>query len=146
MLQEIESKTAYKDAEGDQQRKKNLDTEWSKPSRKHKKESTKFCRDNFCAKGSPSFILPSRLCILVTESYQIKERYPLTEKLLESFESFKFVSHTARMSREFDLRKDLHSKKFECRPQRFVKLSFTVLSNSNLSRLHPFTNMPIIQS
>ena len=95
MLQEIESKTAYKDAEGDQQRNKNLGTEWSKPSRKHK-ESTEFCRDNFCAKGSPSFILPSRLCMWVTESFQIKERYPLTEKLLESFESFKFVSHTAR--------------------------------------------------
>ena len=37
MLQEIESKTAYKDAEGDQQRNKNFDTEWSKPSQKQER-------------------------------------------------------------------------------------------------------------
>ena len=37
----------------------------------------------------------------------------LKEKLPESVESSRFVSHRARMSREFDSRKDLQSTKFE---------------------------------
>ena len=40
----------------------------------------------------------------------------IKEKLPESVESFKFVSHRARMSREFDLREDSLSTKFEQRP------------------------------
>ena len=38
---------------------------------------------------------------------------PLTEKLPESTESSKFVSHRARVSGEFDSRKDSHSSKFK---------------------------------
>ena len=68
----------------------------------------------------------------------------LYEKLLESIESFKFVSHRARMSDKFDSRKDSHSTKFEQRPQIFVKLSFRELCDSMLSGLHPFDNMVII--
>ena len=39
-------------------------------------------------------------------------------------ESSKFVSHWARMSREFDPRKDSHSTKFKRRSQVLLKLSF----------------------
>ena len=46
------------------------------------------------------------------------------EKLRESIESFRFVSHKARMRGEFDSRKGLQSTKFEQRLQLFVKLSF----------------------
>ena len=38
---------------------------------------------------------------------------PLTEKLPESTESSKFVSHRARVLGEFDSRKDSHSSKFK---------------------------------
>ena len=38
------------------------------------------------------------------------------ESFLESIESSKFVSHRARMSGEFDSKKDSHSTKFEPRP------------------------------
>ena len=48
----------------------------------------------------------------VLESFRIKGRYPVTKKFPESFESSNFVTHTARMSGEFDSRKDLHSTKF----------------------------------
>ena len=61
------------------------------------------------------------------ESFRIKGREPLTEKLPESIESSKFVSHTARMSGELDSRKDSHSIKLEQRLQIFVKLSLTEL-------------------
>ena len=54
----------------------------------------------------------------------------------------KFVSHRARMSREFDSMKD--TTKFELRPQIFKKLSFRGLCNSKLSGLHSFDNMAII--
>ena len=50
-----------------------------------------------------------------------------SEKLPESIESFKFVSHRARMSKEFDLSKDSHSAKLEQRPRTFVKLNFREL-------------------
>ena len=46
------------------------------------------------------------------------------EKLPESIESPKFASHRARMSGEFDSRKESYSTKLEQRPQIFVKLSF----------------------
>ena len=62
----------------------------------------------------------------------------------ESIESSRFDSHRARMSREFDSRKDSESTKFEQRPQIFVKLSFTELCDSKLSGLHAFDNMVII--
>ena len=54
------------------------------------------------------------------------------------------LSHTARMSGEFDSRKDLQSTKFEQRPQIFVNLSFRELCNSRLSGLHAFDNLAII--
>ena len=58
------------------------------------------------------------------ESFRIKETQSLTEKSPESIEPSKFVSHRARMSGEFDSRKDSHSAKLEQRPQILVKLSF----------------------
>ena len=61
----------------------------------------------------------------------------------ESIESSRFVSHRARMSGEFDSRKDSQSTKFEQRPQIFVKLSFRKLCDSKLSGLHHF-DMAII--
>ena len=48
------------------------------------------------------------------------------------------------MSGEFDSRKDSQSRKFEQRPQIFVKLSFRELCNSKLSGLHAFDNMNIV--
>ena len=66
------------------------------------------------------------------------------EKLPESTESCRFVSDRARMSGEFDSRKDLQSSKFEQRSQIFVKLSFRELRNSKLSGLHAFDNVAII--
>ena len=41
----------------------------------------------------------------------------------ESIESSRIVSHKARMSGKFDSRKDLQTKKFERKPQIFLKLS-----------------------
>ena len=57
------------------------------------------------------------------------------EKLPESIESSRLVSQRTRMSREFDLSKDSQSKQFKRRPQRFVKLSFTELRHSKLSKI-----------
>ena len=74
----------------------------------------------------------------------IYEHVPLTEKLPESIKSSWFVSHRARMSGEFDSRKDSQSTKFEQRPEIFVKLSFRELCDSKLSGLHAFNNMIII--
>ena len=54
------------------------------------------------------------------------------------------LSQRAKMSGEFDARKDSHSTKFEQRAQIFVKPSFSELHNSKLSGLHPVDNMPII--
>ena len=51
------------------------------------------------------------------------------------------LSHTARMSGEFDSRKDSQSTKFEQRPRIFVKLGFRELWDSKLSGLHAFDNM-----
>ena len=53
----------------------------------------------------------------------------LTEKLVESIESSKFISHRAITSGKFDSRKDSHSTKFERKPRIFVKLSFRDLSD-----------------
>ena len=49
------------------------------------------------------------------------------------------------MSGEFDSRKDSHSAKLERSSRIFVKLSFRDLCGSDLSGLHPFDNMAIIQ-
>ena len=67
-----------------------------------------------------------------------------TEKLLESIQQSRFVSHRARMSGEFDSRKDSQLTSLEGRPQIFVKLNFRELCNSKLSGLHAFDNMAII--
>ena len=53
-----------------------------------------------------------------------------------------FVSHRARMSGEFDSRKDLHSSRFEQRPQ----LSFRGLRDSILFGLGSFDNTAISMS
>ena len=68
------------------------------------------------------------------------------EKLPESIQSSRFVSHRAGMSGEFDTRKNLQSTKFKQRPQMFVKLSFRELSFSD-SKLpgYAFGNMAIIR-
>ena len=50
---------------------------------------------------------------LVTESFRIKGRQLLTEKLLKFIESPKFVSRKARILGEFDLRKNLQPTKLE---------------------------------
>ena len=50
------------------------------------------------------------------------------------------------MSGEFDSRKDLHSKKFEEKPQILVKLSFRELCDSQSPGLHTFDNMTILLS
>ena len=65
------------------------------------------------------------------------------EKLPESIVSSKLVSHRARMSRQFDSRKDSHSTKFEQRPRIFVKQSSAELCGSNPG-LDPFDNLAII--
>ena len=62
----------------------------------------------------------------------------------EPIESFKFVSHRARMSGEFDSRKDSHSTRLEQTPQIFIKLCFKELYGSKLSGLHPSDNIGII--
>ena len=61
----------------------------------------------------------------------------------ESIESSKFGSHRARVSGEFDSRKDSYSTKLEQMPQIFVKLSFRELCGTKLSGLHPFDSMAI---
>ena len=63
------------------------------------------------------------------------------EKSIESIESSKFFSHRARMSGEFDSKKDSHSTKFKGRPRNLVKLSFKELCDSKFSGLHPFDNI-----
>ena len=63
------------------------------------------------------------------EPFRIKGRETLTEKLPESIESSRFVSDRARMSGEFDSRKDSQSAEFERKPLIFAKLSFSELCN-----------------
>ena len=59
-------------------------------------------------------------------------------------ESSILVSLRARMSGEFDSRKDSQLTKFEQRSQIFAKIRFRELCNSKLSSLHAFDNMAII--
>ena len=85
-----------------------------------------------------------RPSIWVAESFQIKGRQPLTEKLPESFQSLRFVPNRGGISGEYDSRKDLQSIKFERRPWIFAALSFREFCDSKLYGLHPFDNMTII--
>ena len=64
--------------------------------------------------------------------------------MAELIESSTFVSHGARMSGEFDSKKDSQSIKFKQRPQIFAKLSFKELCDSKLSDLHPSNDMATI--
>ena len=66
--------------------------------------------------------------------------------MLESTESSKFVSHKARMSREFDSRKDPRPTKLERRPLIFVKLRFRELYDPKLFGFGTFDNMDISRS
>ena len=59
--------------------------------------------------------------------FRLEEDKNITEKLPESIESSKFVSHRATISGDFNSRKDSQSRKFDRRPQIFVKLSFREL-------------------
>ena len=77
----------------------------------------------------------------MTESFQIKAREPLTEILLESIESSKFVSHKARISRESGSRKDSQPTKSERNSQKLLKLNFRDFCDSELSGLLTFDNM-----
>ena len=56
------------------------------------------------------------------------------------------LSHIARMSGEFESRKDSQSRKFERNLRIFVKLSLRELCDSKLSGLLTFDNMAIIHS
>ena len=64
--------------------------------------------------------------------------------MAELLESSRFFSHRARISGQFDLRKDSQSTKFERRPRTFVKLGFRESCDSKLSGLHAFDNIAII--
>ena len=73
----------------------------------------------------------------VTEWLQIKERQPLTEKLLESIKSSK-----SKNNRKFALRKDLQPTNLGWIPWILLKLSFITLRDLKLSCLHTFTTKP----
>ena len=66
------------------------------------------------------------------------------EKLPETIEPSRFVSHRTIMLGEFDSRKVSQATKFERRRRIFVKLSFREFCDSKLSVLHAFDNMAII--
>ena len=54
--------------------------------------------------------------------FRLKEDSPLQKKKLQSLESSKFLSHRSRISGELDSMKDLHSTKFERKPQILVRI------------------------
>ena len=62
----------------------------------------------------------------------------------ELIESSRFVSHRARMTREFDAKKDSELSKFKQRPQIFVKQIFRGLCSSKLSGIYAFDKIAII--
>ena len=66
------------------------------------------------------------------------------KNLPESIEWSTFAYNRARMSGEFDSKKDSQWTKFERKPQIFAKLSFRELWDSKSSDLHTFDNMAII--
>ena len=57
---------------------------------------------------------------------------------------FKYVSNKARISEEFNSRKDSQSIKLEQRPQNLVNLKFRELCDSKLCGLHPFGKTAIL--
>ena len=67
------------------------------------------------------------------------------ENISKNLQSFVEVSpvHRARMSGEFNSRKDSQSTKLEQRSEMFAKLSFRELWDSKLSGLHALDNMTI---
>ena len=73
----------------------------------------------------------------------MNQREPLTEKLLESVESSKFVSCKAILSGEFYSKKDSKTTEFERWPQILVKLNFGEFGNSKLSSFCTFDNIAI---
>ena len=73
-----------------------------------------------------------------TESFLIKGRQPCKKKLIESTEYFKYATHKARISRNFDLSKDAYPMKLEQGLQILVKLNFRELFDSKLSGLCSF--------
>ena len=74
--------------------------------------------------------------------FKIKKR-ALTEKLLGLTGSSQFLSHKARISLEFDSRKDSHLTKLRQRPRKLVKLSFKELCDSKISGFRTFDIMGI---
>ena len=54
--------------------------------------------------------------------FRLKEDNLLQKKKLQSLESSKFLSHRSRISGELDSMKDLHSTKFERKPQILVRI------------------------
>ena len=68
------------------------------------------------------------------------------EVVVESIESSKFVSHKARISGEFDSKKDSHPAKVEQKPRILVKLGFRELCDSMLSGLHTFKGISLSQN
>ena len=75
----------------------------------------------------------------VTESFQIKEDN-LSQRNCKNQSSHPSLSYAEPECQAFDSKRDSHSTKFEQRTQIIVKLSFRELSG-----LHPFDNMAIIQ-
>ena len=70
------------------------------------------------SKNLQSFLEISHVQKEVLPSHKLRDhayegRYLLTEKLRESIESSRFVSHRARMPGEFDSKKDSQSTKFQ---------------------------------
>ena len=64
----------------------------------------------------------------------------MTEKLLQSILSSRFISHEARISGEFDSTKDSHQTKFDRRTRILVKLSYREWCDSKVSGLSTFDN------
>ena len=78
-----------------------------------------------------------RLCICVSEFFQVKDRQPLTEKLLESISLQK-----AKITGKLVSRKDLQSTNLGWITWILAKLSFIELCDVKLSCLHTFTTQP----
>ena len=71
--------------------------------------------------------------IWVTESFEIKERWPMTEKLPGSIKFSKFAFFQARISAESNSRKDSRLTERKWWPQILVKLTFIGLYYWKLS-------------
>ena len=134
----------HKDIEDDNRGKRSKTLSEVKPVRR--RNEVRICRvfwDKFHAEGSSFSAETARPCIWVT-ILSDEWKITLTEKLPESIELSKLISHGARMSGEFNSRKDSYSTKFNWRPQIFVKLSFWKFCDSKLSGLRSFDKLAII--